>query len=300
MIITKEIVVKNNKSNKKYYKNSIIKETDNSLVLDVSKMPKKSSKKIDVECDYCGNIVNVSIDDYTRVMDRNTSDKYACKKCKKHKIKEKMISKYGVENCSQLDSVKKKKIDTTMKNYGCEYPMQSKEVLLKSRNSMRETYGVEHNFHRKEVLEKVAFANSHQKFNNGTAPSSKAQRYISKLLNGTLNFPIERYNIDILLDDNIYIEYNGSGHNMNVKMGKITESEFIKKETIRYHTLKKLGYKAIIIDNYSDKLPNDDVIIDVISGLCEFLKISDSNWVKINFDNMKITTKYCEIFYMIN
>lgn len=44
----------------------------------------------------------------------------------KHKstIKE----KYGVDNVSQIDSVKKKKIQTSIKNYGTEYPMQNLEL----------------------------------------------------------------------------------------------------------------------------------------------------------------------------
>ena len=300
IIITKELIVKDNRSNRYYYKDAIINELDNKLILDISKMPRKSNKKIEVKCDYCGDIIQVSIDDYTRIMDRNHNDKYACKKCRKYKTKETMIEKYGVENCSQLEDVKNKKKETVFKNYGCEYPMQSELVRQKSKKSMIEKYGVEHNFYRKDILDKVSLANSHQKFQNGTAPCSKAQKHIAELCNGILNYPVDRFNLDILIEGNIYIEYNGSGHDLNVRMGQITKSEFNRKEVARYRLLKNIGYKEIIIDNYSDKLPRDDVIIDLINGLSKFLKYSDNNWIRINFDNMKITTKHCEIFYMIN
>lgn len=300
MVITEIIVVKNNNINRKNYNEAIISEDEDCLILDFYKMPKNSNKKIDVKCDYCGEIRNIKICDYNRIMNRNTNEKYACKKCKKYKIKEKMLNSYGVENCSQLSYVKDKKKRTTRNNYGCDYPMQSDIVKEKSRKSMLEKYGVEHNIYRKEVKDKILISNSHQKFFKCNAPCSKAQRHISELCNGILNFPFDRYNLDILLDDKIYIEYNGSGHKMNVKMGNISEEEFIRKETIRYNMIKKEGYKEIIIENFSDKLPQDDIILDIISGLCVFLKQSEANWVKIDFDSMKITTKNCQIFYMIN
>lgn len=43
----------------------------------------------------------------------------------------------------------------------------------------------------------------------------------------------------ILIESNIYIEYNGSGHDLNVRMGQITKSEFNRKEVARYRLLKK-------------------------------------------------------------
>ena len=300
IVVTKKLIVKNNKANRRYYKDAIIYESDESLTLDVSKMPSQSNKKIDVECDYCGDIVPVSICDFTRIMKNCQNEKYACKKCRKHKTRETMLNKYGVENCSQLEAVKDKKKRTTLKNYGCEYPMQSEIVLKKSRESMKRIYGVEHNLHREDIIEKVSLANSHQRFLNGTAPYSKAQKHISELCGGILNYPVGKFNLDTLVKNGIYLEYNGSGHNMNVKMGKITQAEFDRKEVLRYKLLKKMGYKEIIIDNYSDKLPSDDIIVDLINGLVEFLECSNANWVRANFDNMKITTKHCEIFYMTN
>ena len=37
-----------------------------------------------------------------------------------------MLKKYGVENASQNDDIKQKKIETCLKNFGTEYPAQNK------------------------------------------------------------------------------------------------------------------------------------------------------------------------------
>ena len=292
--------MKNNKMNLYFHEDAVIEKTDDYIIVDISKMKTGTNQRVDVQCDYCGKILNVKFNDYKRVMDRNLIGKYACRSCGGKKCKETMNIKYGVDNCSQLDDVKNKKIKTCKKNYNCDYPMQSKLVKDKTRCSMKNKYGVEHNFHRKEIVDKVKYQNSHLRFKNGNIISSKAQRHICEICNGILNYPVEYYNLDILLSDNVYIEYNGSGHDLNIRMGQISEKDFLRKEIARYNKLKNLGYKEIIIDNLSDKLPDDEIIIDIIKGLKEFLLKSDSNWIRINLDNMKIKTKHCEIFYVIN
>jgi len=51
--------------------------------------------------------------------------------------------KYGVENISQAQVVKDKKIATCLKNHGVEYPQQSKEIRAKSVQVNLERYGFE-------------------------------------------------------------------------------------------------------------------------------------------------------------
>jgi len=64
-------------------------------------------------------------------------------------------------------------------------------------------------------------------YKNKTGVSSYPQRYICNLLNGELNYPIGNLSLDIaLLDNKIYIEYDGSGHDLRVVRGQLTEKEF--------------------------------------------------------------------------
>lgn len=58
--------------------------------------------------------------------------------------KKQIQEKYGVENVSQLEEIKKKKIESSLKNYGVENPFQNKEIQEKYKDSMLERYGVDH------------------------------------------------------------------------------------------------------------------------------------------------------------
>lgn len=104
---------------------------------------------------------------------------------------------------------------------GVEYPFQNSEILQKTIDLQINKYGT---FGRK-------------------INTSKQQIYINNLYNGKLNYRIGNYCVDILLDSNVICEYDGLGHNMMVKLGKLTEEEFVEKEKERSNYLQKLGYK---------------------------------------------------------
>ena len=55
-----------------------------------------------------------------------------------------IINKYGVENISQLETIKYKKKKTCLKNYGVENPSQSLEIQNKIKQTNIERYGVEY------------------------------------------------------------------------------------------------------------------------------------------------------------
>lgn len=297
-IFSKEVVIKVNRRTKGIYKNKY-DVSGEYINVKIEDLPYNSNVIIEFQCDYCGKIFKNKYTNYTRHL--NTTDSVACRECLGKKMKDVTMIRYGVENISQLDSVKKKKVDTCNKNFGCDYPMQSEEVMDRAKVSMVKNYGVKHNFYRKEIVERVKIANAQKRFVNGSIVSSAAQRHLCELFNGILNYPVKWYNLDILLDNNIYCEYNGSGHKMNVRMGEISEEEYERKDMIRYLYLKSLGYKEIIFDNYSDKLLPDNIMIDLLNKCKKYFELNtDAHWIKVNLDNGKITTKNAEIFYMIN
>lgn len=55
--------------------------------------------------------------------------------------KKQIQEKYGVENVSQLEEIKKKKIESSLKNYGVENPFQNEEIRQKQLKTMSERYG---------------------------------------------------------------------------------------------------------------------------------------------------------------
>lgn len=102
-------------------------------------------------------------------------------------------------------------------------------------------------------------------FYNGI-PASKMQISIANQLGGKINFPISDIGyIDILLDNNICIEYDGGGHNLSVKIGKISQEEFDIKESKRNSRLIENGYKILKIVNTKDLQFDTKIISDWLS-----------------------------------
>lgn len=62
-----------------------------------------------------------------------------------------MIEKYGVKNCSELDWVKEKKKETTLKSIGFDNPLKNREKI---EQTMLIKYGVRHNWESKELVKK--------------------------------------------------------------------------------------------------------------------------------------------------
>lgn len=59
------------------------------------------------------------------------------------RLRNTLREKYGVDNISQLQEIKDKKIETCRKNFGCDHPMQSKEILDKAVATTIKVYGVD-------------------------------------------------------------------------------------------------------------------------------------------------------------
>ena len=89
----------------------------------------------------CGNKIDTFINFnngynmYCSANCRNTDPKLI--KDKLTSYKQTCVEKYGVENVSQLDSIKKQKEDTMLSNYGVKYNSQRKEIRLSNSEMMK-------------------------------------------------------------------------------------------------------------------------------------------------------------------
>ena len=72
----------------------------------------------------------------------------------KEKFKQTFLDKYGIENPSQLESVKNKKKQTYISNYGVDHPSKAEQIKNKKKETYLKHYGVENPFKSKEILEK--------------------------------------------------------------------------------------------------------------------------------------------------
>ena len=86
-----------------------------------------------------------------------------CKSCtaknRFKKLKATNLEKYGVENISQSEIIKNKKVETSIKNYGVEYPLQNKDVLIKIKETNFEKYGCENPFQNEIIKQKIKLTN---------------------------------------------------------------------------------------------------------------------------------------------
>lgn len=139
---------------------------------------------------------------------------------------------------------------TMIDRYGCEYAQESEEIREKTKNTLMLNYGVEYPFYSEDI--KTTISNSFV-FVNGIRVS-KGQVAIAKYFHGSLNTNILGYFADIvIIEKKIIIEYNGSGHDLSVKAGRISETDFLLKENKRIDDFIEDGWKCLIVENPNDK-----------------------------------------------
>ncbi len=210
------------------------------------------------------------------------------------------MKKYGVSNPFQNKDIQEKQKQTCVEKYGCENVFQNEDIKKKSKLTMIKKYNSDHPMHIKEIKDKVIEKGLKTKYKYGTVSCSKQQKYIHNLIGGELNFPIDKLSLDIAFPkDKIYIEYNGSGHDIDVKYGRISKKDFQEKEIKRYQYLKSLGWKQIEINSFDDSLLIDELFVNLIEESKIELCNSKINHITINIQDydskykFKLPREYC-------
>jgi len=201
------------------------------------------------------------------------------------KIKQTCLEKYGVENAGMSKKSKEKQLKTFRERYGVDNPMELQKIKDKIANIFNERYGVDNPFKSPEIRENI----SKSYYQNGTQKTSKQQLYLYNLYGGELNYPIKYYDADICLpNERIIIEFDGSGHDLNVKYGRLTREEFNQKEIIRNCVIKREGYKQIRIISKTDKLPNDETLLRMLDEAKIYFTTTNHTWVNYDIDNSRM------------
>lgn len=211
-----------------------------------------------------------------------------------NKIKETQVERFG-SFYSQTDESKERFKQTCLEKYGVENPFQSEEVKNRIIEFNLETYGM-HPMQVESIKQDRIKKMVKTKYRNGSMQTSRQQEYLHILYGGKINYPVDRCSLDVaLLDNMIYIEYDGSGHNLSVKFGDINQEDFNRKEMQRKYYLINLGWNEIRIISVNDNLPQDQVLLDMF----EISKIhfDRHSWIKFDIDNSKIMTSVGEFDY---
>lgn len=281
-----------------------------------------------VKCDYCGKTFETKYSSYIKSTKTGKNACVQCSSlkvkdtCMKkygvenvsqsdivQEIKSKNnLKKYGVTNPSKLQFVKDKVIQTNIKRYGVEYPMKTKEFQNRVRKTSMEKYGVEHhtksevvkNKQRQTMLRKYGCMNPTQnkeilhklitsRYIHGNFTCSKQQYQLYKLIGGKLNYPFRNFIIDVAYpSEKIAIEWDGSGHDLSVRLGKITRENFIRNENFRKISLFQEDWKIIRFITKKDIFP--DNMKSIFDYCYQYIK-NGGHHIQVFIDNELIKTK---------
>ena len=169
-----------------------------SKIIKIENLAINSHKKVMVKCDNCGNIKEVKYQSYNKSTNNNT-EKFYCnnKECVNKKRKIVIQEKYNVDNISQLQFVKNKKIKTSLDNYGVEYPIQSEKIKEKIKTINNKNFGEDwitqtDNFKKKSKITNL------KRYGTENAMQSK------QIKNKSKNTNLEKYNSDFYIQSDIF------------------------------------------------------------------------------------------------
>lgn len=203
----------------------------------------------------------------------------------KNKIRQTNLERYGVEYVSQSSLIKSKIIQTNNERYGVDYTLQNINVRKKAKETVLKKYGVSHPMKNEAILSKSLQAKSD---NNGVA-ISRQQKYLSILYSGLLNYLLGHYNLDIYLPKyELNIEYNGGGHDLQVKLKDMSQEEFDRKEIIRSKYIIAEGINQMTIISRKDKLPSDEILLRMLDETLNYLSTTNHHWVEFDIDHRTV------------
>ena len=220
-----------------------------------------STAIVECVCEYCGNTYKTQYAKYTKSQSRG---KICCRDCKKLKIQDSFMKKYGVASVGESKECREKAKTVMIDKYGCEYAMQSRQGQKHFKETMIEKYGYDNPVKCPELQAKA----KDSMYNNGTFPTSAPERKMVEMLkelygeeNCIAGYPIDKVNLDCLLvlnNNKIDCEYDGKYWHDNME-------EYDRK---RNHWLISKGYKVLRIKgNKYDELPTIERLKEEIDYL---------------------------------
>lgn len=178
------------------------------------------------------------------------------------------------------DLEKAKRENTNLLKYGFENPMKNILVQQRCIATIKQKYGDQYNS--TAQIPEIKQKQIESLCKNNLAPTSKQQKHIHNLIGGELNYPFYRCIIDIAFpNEKIAIEYDGSGHDLSVKLGKLTKKEFLLKEKKRNYFFINHNWKIIHLISKKDKLLNDNDLIKLINFSKSYVLNSNHHWINL-------------------
>lgn len=193
MLISKMVEVSWNAKIKKHYVNAGYQYTKmgDRFTVNVDDLTTGSGVLVSVKCDYCNAKYEIA---YYKYLAGHTGEikNDCCDKCKKNKIKDVLLKKYGVSTPDQIEGAREKAKQTNIKLYGAENPFASDVIKEKIAQTNLAKYGYKFSS-QSEIVQKRKKENCLAKY--GVESHMKLDKY-RKMLSGE-NSPRWKPNKDI-------------------------------------------------------------------------------------------------------
>jgi hypothetical protein len=156
MLLDKIISVKIAKYNIEHYKKFFDVNLGDIIDVDVEMyLQKGSNKKLNVQCDLCGEERYIKYQAYVNNKERNENfNIYTCDKCSHIKLKDTNKKKYGVDYYSQHEERNDRVKNSSIKKYGVEHYSKTKEYRDRVNKTCLEKFGYENPFMDRDLITK--------------------------------------------------------------------------------------------------------------------------------------------------
>lgn len=119
-------------------------------------LPEHSRTIVTCVCDYCLKPFETTYSIYKKSIQRG---KLCCKDCKKLKLKDTFVSRYGISSVGESPEFRERGKKVHLEKYGTEFALQSEQGRESFSKSMLEKYGVDNPSKSKEIYEKIMQSN---------------------------------------------------------------------------------------------------------------------------------------------
>lgn len=296
MLITKTVKIFGTPKNVSYY-SKLGYEIKYHEYIDVlsEDLPHSSKIKVDVMCDYCGEIIQKCWCNY--VMGHNNIDKDSCKKCSSLKnlesvqkvcsenpdfwksITEKrentMLEKYGHKNPSQIEQFVKKREATNISVYGCANPYQNAEIQAKMRDTMVARYGVPYSL-QNDNIKKKAMLTCYSHY--GVYHPMQSKEVVRKMIENSLQkykteYPIMSSSVQSIIRKHFLDKYGVEY--------PLQDYEILNKT---FDQIRKSGYNFVLISK-TQKFLSEVYDCPINAKICGY-------YVDLLFDEYNIVCEY--------
>lgn len=274
MLISKNVFVKINGKNIKHFRGLGYNVRQGDIIyVKVEELTHGSHVKVDVLCDYCFNIYCIPYKKYIEGVFHHPTKKISCVNCKSVKTSEGLSILFGVKNVMHLEGVRDKLKNTLISRYGVENPTSNPEIKEKARKSRSnlsekdkrkikektqatclERYGV-----RSTLQSDKCRRNLYKARSSSSSQQSAVYCYLKEVYGDNIvdNFYISKLSLDMVLTIDgikIDIEYDSSYWHNPIRDRR--RDEFLKNK----------GYKILRIKS-GRMIPNKNDVLEKIKKL---------------------------------